>query len=120
MNRVISILLIVSFLFMGCSTSTELRKQKTHWNIPEDISLRVELTNGDVYDFERGDFRVFKEQKAIKGLARKNSNTEEINQVVIPFNNINKAWNTGGTIVSSYVTVGLLVTGGIGIYLITK
>lgn len=116
-----SIILMIIFTLIGCSPSTtNLKKIKKRWNIPENKDLVVTLVNGDIFLFQKGEYKVFKEKNVLKGLGAKPENKNDISKVVIPLNKIEKVEITN-TQITMYLVTAAVVTGiGVIVYFITK
>ena len=116
-----SIILIIIFTLIGCSPSTtNLKKIKKRWNIPENKDLIITLMNEDVYLFQKGEYKVFKEKNVLKGLGAKPENKNDISKVVIPLAKIKNIEITN-TQVTMYLVTAAVVTGiGVMVYFITE
>jgi len=116
-----SIILMIIFTLIGCSPSTtNLKKVKKRWNIPENKDLVVTLVNGDVFLFQKGEYKVFKEKNVLKGLGAKPENKNDISKVVIPLNKIETVKITN-TQMTMYLVTAAVVTGiGVIVYFVTK
>ena len=116
-----SIILMIIFTLIGCSPSTtNLKKIKKRWNIPENKDLVITLVNGDVFLFQKGEYKVFKEKNVLKGLGAKPENKNNISKVVIPLAKIHKVEVTN-TQITMYLVTAAVVTGlGVMVYFVTQ
>jgi len=112
--RLISIFLIHALLVTGCSSAYQIKKIKNRWNIPENEDVRITLINGDSFDFQKDEFKVFNEMQVLKGLGIKISPVREdqISQVVIPLDDIQSIQIQNQRTYQYLITAGVI--GGIG------
>lgn len=116
-----SIILMIIFTLIGCSPSTtNLKKIKRRWNVPENKDLVVTLINGDVFLFQKGEYKVFKEKNVLKGLGAKPENKNNISKVVIPLAKIQKVEITNTQTTMYLITAAVVTALGVMVYFITK
>jgi len=114
-TRFIALFLAITLLFTGCTGAMQLKKIRNHWNIPENEDIRVTLNNGDSFEFQKDEFKVFNELQALKGLGVKSGSKDKksISQVVIPLDDIQAVEIQDKRSYQYLITTG--VVGGIGV-----
>ncbi len=113
--RLIALFLTLSLLFTGCTGASQVKKIKNRWNIPENEDIRVTLINGDSFEFQKDEFKVFNELQALKGLGVRSGSKDkkDISQVVIPLDDIQTVEIQDKRSYQYLLTAG--VVGGIGV-----
>jgi len=113
--RLIALFLTLSLLFTGCTGASQVKKIKNRWNIPENEDIRVTLINGDSFEFQKDEFKVFNELQALKGLGVRSGSKDkkDISQVVIPLDDIQTVEIQDKRSYQYLLTAGMV--GGIGV-----
>jgi len=113
--RLIALFLTLSLLFTGCTGASQVKKIKNRWNIPENEDIRVTLINGDCFEFQKDEFKVFNELQALKGLGVRSGSKDkkDISQVVIPLDDIQTVEIQDKRSYQYLLTAGMV--GGIGV-----
>ena len=112
-------LIVIAVLFSGCSSHQELRKIKNRWNIPQKEDIKIVLINGDSFEFQKGEYKIFKGKQVLKGLGVKN-NTKEISRVTIPLKDVKKVKILKSRIWNDFAAVGVVVGLGAVVYLLME
>jgi len=114
-TSIISLVLIFSIFITGCAAGSQIKKVKNHWNIPENEDIKITLINGDQFEFQKGEYKVFNDAQVVKGLGIKVPvmNQNEISQVVIPIGDIQAIEILNERTYQYFLTAGIV--GGIGV-----
>lgn len=120
MKKIIYLLPMILFVIMSCTSSIELKKSKNRWIIKENSDIKVTLNNNDIFEFQKGDFRIFNDKQVLKGIGLKLGEDDLINKVVIPLKDIKAVSYERHRNFNYYVTGGIVVAIGVGVYLILK
>ena len=103
---------LLLFLF-GCSSTKEIKRSSKNWVIPESKDLQITLKNGDVFIFQKNEYKVFLEKKVLKGLGTKG---ESIRKVTIPYDEIVKVEVLRSRIINYLAVTGFVILIGGTLY----
>jgi len=117
--RLLLPLIVIVFLFSGCSSQQELRKIKNKWNIPRKKDIKIVLINGDSFEFQKGEYKIFKKKQVLKGLGVKN-NSKEISRVTIPLKDVKRVKILKNRIWNNFAAIGVVIGLGAVVYLLIE